>query len=196
MPREATAAPRSPHWRLVTALALGALGFAAAVATLYATPIAGVSDLGCGVRLLDCGEVLGSRWGKVAGIPLGVAGGFYFTLWMLPLAAWLRSRDDLFLCFATWIMTLGVGVSVVLIGLLIFVIEGTCLFCLITHAANLGAAFLLWPWRIRRPASVVRPLARALPLLAGALLIALGLFQLYQIRVDRAETRAREQTIW
>ncbi len=188
--------PTLPSWRFTCAIFLGAVGLAAATATLYATPIEGVTDLGCGVRALDCGEVLGSRWGKVAGIPLGVLGGAYFACWITPLVAWRYSRDAAFLFLLTWVLTVGVAVSLALLSLLLFVIEGNCLFCLLTHAANLGAALLLRPLRNWRFADVRATLIRGLLVALAALLVALGMGLLYEARVDRAEAKAREETIW
>ncbi len=184
------------NWRPIAALAFGIIGFAASVATLYATPIEGVTDLGCGVRVLDCSEVLGSRWGKIAGIPLGIFGGTYFAGWIVAIGAWLRSRDMALLSLATWILTVGVICSATLLSLLLFVIEGNCLFCLITHASNLGAAVLLWPFRRWQFASLKATAIRGSLLLLILLLFAFGLRQLYQARVERAEAEAREQTIW
>ncbi|MCB1228777.1 MAG: vitamin K epoxide reductase family protein [Verrucomicrobiae bacterium] len=188
--------PTPAAWRPIAALVLGMLGFAAAVATLYATPIEGVTDLGCGVRVLDCSGVLGSHWGKIAGIPLGIFGGAYFGSWIVAIGSWWRSRDSALLSIATWIMSFGAIVSITLLSLLLFVIEGNCLFCLITHATNLGAAILLWPFRRWQLSSLKAIAIRGSLLLLMSLLFALGLFQLYQARVERAEAKARQETIW
>lgn len=196
MASDPTNSPDVPKWRSTSALALGLIGFAASVATLYATPIEGVTDLGCGVRALDCGEVLGSRWGKVAGIPLGVLGGAYFACWTASLVAWRRSQETAFLFLLTWILAIGAAVSLTLLSLLFFVIEGNCLFCLLTHAANIGAALLLRPLRTWRVAAVPATLIRGVLVALAALLVALGLGLLYETRVDRAEAKAREETIW
>lgn len=180
------------------ALLLAAGGFVASLATLYASPIAGVTDLGCGVRVLDCSEALGSAYGRIAGIPLGVAGGFYFAFWGLFLGAALRSGAPGFRWVVTLTLALGAAMSLTLLGVLMWVIRAPCLWCLITHACNLGAFVLWWPshvWRIER--SQLRACLRgATALTVVAALIGLGLFQLYQIRVARAEAVSREKTIW
>ena len=196
MNTESAPAPPSTAWRSMAALVFGVIGFAASVATLYATPIEGVTDLGCGVRVLDCSEVLGSRWGRIAGMPLGIFGGAYFASWIVAIGAWRRSRDAALLSLATWILTLGVVFSLSLLSLLLFFIEGNCLFCLLTHVANLGAAILLWPLRRWKLATLRATVLRGTLLLLMSLLFALGLQQLYQARVVRAEAKAREQTIW
>lgn len=196
MASDPTNSPDVPKWRSTSTLVLGLIGFAASVATLYATPIEGVTDLGCGVRVLDCGEVLGSRWGKVAGIPLGILGGAYFACWTASLVAWRRSRETAFLFLLTWILAIGAAVSLTLLSLLFFVIEDNCLFCLLTHAANLGAALLLRPLRTWRIASARAAVIRVVLVALVALLVAVGLGLLYQARVDHTEAKAREETIW
>ena len=191
-------APTLPRWRLVLVLFPGILGFAASVAAIYATPIEGVTDLGCGLRILDCSDVLGSRWGKVAGIPLGVLGGFYFAAWILTILAFLRSTQLIFRWALSWTLTVGAAVSLFLLVVLLFFLEGNCLFCLITHVTNLASAALLWPLRnYRMPIQTFRKQAtRLIAIGVLAILIGLGLFQLYQIRVDKATAKAKEQTIW
>lgn len=188
--------PTLPRWRCVAGPVLGLIGFGAAVATLYATPIEGVTDLGCGVRVLDCSEVLGSRWGKIAGLPVGIFGGAYFAFWIVAIGTWLRSKDGQFLPIATWAMTIGVIASLAFLSLLLFVIKGSCLYCLITHASNLGAAAFLWPLRTWRASSAKAFLTRSIVLAMIAIGFGIGLFQLYQNRVERAEIESREKTIW
>ncbi len=190
--------PPFPRWRFVLVLGLGILGFGASVAAIYATPIAGITDLGCGIRALDCSDVLGSRWGKFLGLPLGIWGGFYFAFWILSFLGWNRSKKESLRLVMTLALAIGCTTSLVLLGLLVFGIEGNCLFCLITHSANLGAATLLWPLRSRsiRPSILLKSPRDFLPLVMLSVLIGLSLFQLYQIRVARAEAASLEKTLW
>jgi uncharacterized membrane protein len=179
--------------RIGSLLLLGTLGLAASIGAIYATPIAGVTDLGC-PRGMDCAAVLGSAYSKVLGIPLGVAGGFYFAFWMLFLIASHRSG----LAAQRWVLTLtlsfGALVSVGLLAVLAFVIRESCLYCLVTHAANLAAVVVFWPLRQWRPSR--EGWKGIVALGVAALLFGFGLWQLYEIRVARAEAAAREKTIW
>lgn len=182
----------------MTALGLGIIGFAAAVASLYASPIDGVTDLGCG-RVFDCSEILGSRWGAVAGLPLGVLGGAYFATWMTLLCLDHRpSPAPAIRACLTAVLAVGAAVSLFLLGVLLFALEGSCLYCLVTHAANLVVIGLLFPFRTWPiPAGALGRSVR--PLLGAALvgvLVAVGLQSLYLVRVERAEAKAAEQTIW
>ena len=192
------AAPPFPRWRFLLVLALGIIGFGASVAAIYATPIAGVTDLGCGIRALDCSDVLGSRWGKFLGLPLGIWGGFYFAFWTITFFGWNRSKKENLRFVLTLVLAIGSTASLTLLALLFFVIDGNCLFCLLTHSANLGAALLLWPSRSRsfRPDTIIRAPRELTAILILSLLIGLSLFELYQLRVDRAEAASLEKTIW
>lgn len=184
---------RASPGRFGSLLLLGTLGLAASIAAIYATPIAGVTDLGC-PRGMDCSAVLGSVYSKVFGVPLGVAGGFYFAFWMLILIAYRRSG----LATQRWVLTLtltcGALVSVCLLAILAFVIRASCLYCLVTHAANLAAAVVFWP--MRRWCAGREGWKGVVVLGVVAILFGFGLWQLYEIRVARAEAASREKTIW
>lgn len=197
-PSPVSAAPGSAPAREAAVVALALGGFLASLATLYASPIAGVTDLGCGLRVADCEEALGSAYAQIAGIPLGVAGGFYFALAGLLVAAGRRSGAPSLRWAATLALATGGLVSMALLGVLAFVIRAPCLWCLLTHACNLGAGALWWPsrvWGIGRAERTGLP-GRVLPLVLIAGLLAAGLFQLYQARAARAGAEAREKTIW
>ena len=140
--------------------------------------------------------MLGSRWGKIAGVPIGIPGGAYFAFWILAVGAWWRSGDSAFRPLFTWAMTIGAALSLTLLFLLLFFLEGTCLFCLLTHLGNLGAVVLLWPWRRWRIENGKPVLVRGVSIALIALLLGGGLFRLYETRVDRATAEAREKTIW
>lgn len=180
------------------ALACAILGFAASVASLFASPIEGVTDLDCPLKSLDCAEALGGRFSKVAGLPLGVLGGAYFAAWSAALVFSRRPGGIGFRAVATWTLVFGAAVSVTLVGLLIFVVKSVCLYCLITHASNLAAFALLWPGRRWRPsAGFFRSERRSLWIWAAtALLAGLLCFAVYQIRVARATVAAKAETLW
>ena len=179
-------------------LILGLGGLLAAIATLYASPIEGVTDLGCGVRVLDCSKALGSAYGKVAGIPLGVLGGTYFVFWSLLVAAGRRSKTLGQRWAVTWTFSTGVAMSLTLLAILGFVIKAPCFWCLVTHACNLGAAALWWPSRVwRMDRGELKAMVRIAAISAVvACLAGWGFFQLYELRVARAEAAAKVKTIW
>ena len=140
--------------RIYVSLLLGLIGVAASVATIYAAPLEGTSSLGCGLKALDCTKALSSPFARLAGIPLGVFGVFYFSFWTLNLRAFQLTSNEGYLCFLSWITLLGVVMSVGLFGIMFFIIRAPCLYCLITHLCNLVSFALLWPvrkWRMHTP---------------------------------------------
>lgn len=176
--------------RLLTMAGLALGGFLASLATLYATPIEGVTDLGCGPRVVDCGKALGSAWSKVAGVPLGVIGGFYFALWGL----FTVCRPAGYRWAVSWILLPGAIGSLGLLAVLAGVVQAPCLWCLLTHACNLAACVVWWPLRRWRPAGLWAGGAVAVGM--AALLAAAGLFGLYRLRVEKETAAAAERTLW
>jgi uncharacterized membrane protein len=135
------------RFRIYAALLLGLTGVAASVATIYAAPLHGASTLSSGVEALNCGKALTSQFSKIAGVPLGIFGVFYFSFWTLNLRAFQLTSHLGYVCVLSWITLLGAVVSVVLFCLMFFVIKAPCLYCLITHSCNLLSFALLWPVR-------------------------------------------------
>lgn len=144
---------RTDNVRLGLSTMLGLVGTAASLATIYATPLSNAFVLSCGLQALNCDTALTSRLAAVAGVPLGVLGAAYFLFWTLNVRAFHRTRGEIFQFSLTWATTLGAIVSVGLGAYMLGVLHRPCLYCLLTHAANLGACVLLWPFRRwRRPA--------------------------------------------
>jgi len=187
-----------PSWRGRLALALGLVGIAAAVATIYATPVNGAAGLGCGIEALSCDTALTSRFAKIGSIPLGAFGLFYFVFWTLNLRAYLRTRDGIYRWVFSWVTALGALVSLVLAAILFLVLRAPCLYCLVSHSANLASVILLWPlfeWKIDfrfRSDHVWHFLSLA----AIAALAAGLLYQLDVNRTLRAQLETKTRTLW
>ena len=184
--------------RIWIALGLAAFGGLASILSVFAAPVEGASGFGCFVKIFDCDKALDSKWSKLFGISLGVFGLFYFSFWALMLGAWRKTNWDGFRFAATATLIPGAAISLVLLILLTFVIEGFCFYCLLTHAANLGAFVVLWPLRHWRfpwpiPASHLR---RGIILTVNALFVAGCLHVAAEIRAEKARAKAAKETIW
>lgn len=141
------AAPTQPtRNRALLAMALGGLGVAASVATIYAAPVQGVTSLSCGIKALDCSTALTSQFSKLAGVPLGVLGACYFMLWLLVFRAYWRTGAPLYQALVSYVTLLGAVVSLSLGFVMFVILKAPCLYCLLTHISNLGSFVLLWPY--------------------------------------------------
>lgn len=188
----------SSSWRGRLALALGIVGCAAAVATIYATPVDGAAGLGCGIEALSCDTALTSRYSKIGPIPLGAFGLFYFAFWTLNLRAYLRTGDGIYRWVLSWVTGLGAVVSLGLAAILFLVLRAPCLYCLVSHGANLASVMLLWPlfnWKVKFPFRADH-VWHFLSLAAIAALAAGLLYQLDVNRTLRALLETKTQTLW
>ncbi len=150
----ASSKPKSPNTlqtRLWLALLLALLGVGASIASIYATPIPSANKLSCGLEALDCTKALTSEYSKVAGIPLGVFGLFYFSFWAMNLRATMRTGEPIFNTALSMVTLLGALTSLVLGTIMFFVLNAPCLYCMITHSSNLLSVALLWPIIKLRP---------------------------------------------
>jgi uncharacterized membrane protein len=93
---------------------------------------------GCTISAsISCDAVLGSKWGKFFGIPLGYYGGIF---WMIVLITAISSPGQNLKMAALQrlgVATVGLLFSVVLFCIAEFVIKKTCPICLGTHTASL-----------------------------------------------------------
>lgn len=163
--------------RLLAAYVLGLAGAGSSVATIYATPAEGLPKLGCALQALDCSVALTSQFSKVAGIPLGVFGLFYFIFWLLNLRAYHRSSEPIYQLVFSYVTSLGAIASASLAVIMFFVLKAPCLYCMITHGANIGSLLLLWPFLSFRKGGAWKadPLWHFAALAAIALLSAVAL---------------------
>ena len=140
--------------RIYLSLLLGLIGIAASIATVYALPLEGAGKLSCGIEQLSCSTALKSQFSKIAGIPLGIFGVFYFAFWTLNLRAFQVTSNQGYLCSLSWLTLLGAIGSSCLAFIMFAVLGAPCLYCLITHLSNIGAFILLWPvrkWKMETP---------------------------------------------
>jgi uncharacterized membrane protein len=184
--------------RITIALALGVIGALASVASIFAAPLEGADALGCPIRALSCEKALTSEFAKLAGIPLGVYGLFYFAFWTLNLRAFQLTSNEGYICFLSWITLLGAVISLALFCVMVFVLRAPCLYCLITHACNLLSFAVLWPvrrWRMASPftAEQFRHFAA---LTTIALLAAVALHLGNEVRELKAQIEASKKTLW
>jgi len=138
---------RRANRRLWAAFVCGLVGIAGAFATIYASPVKKAPVLSCGVEMLACDVALTAPISRIVGIPLGVFGVFYFMFWTLNLREFHRTGQDEYQAALTWGTTLGAVVSISLATYMFGVLGAPCLYCLITHTANISAVVLIWPYR-------------------------------------------------
>ena len=184
--------------RICLSLLLGLLGVAASVATIYAAPIEGISQLSCGLEALNCTKALTSVYSKIGDIPLGVFGVFYFAFWTLNLRAFQMTSNDGYRTFLSWITVLGAIISLTLGAIMFLVLRAPCGFCLVTHLCNLGSFLLLGPlhrWRMQTPFTYEQ-FRHFLAISAIAFLAAVCLNLTSKVRTLRAQAEASKRTIW
>ncbi len=184
--------------RFIAALLLGMLGIAASVATIYASPIAGAQTLACGVKALDCSKALSSQFSKVAGIPMGVFGLFYFAFWTLNLRAFQRTHDPVFRVAFSYVTLFGAVVSLTMGSIMFVVLKAPCLYCLITHTSNLLSLAILWPmmnWRLRFRINADH-VYHFITLGWVSLLAATTLFFANETRIAQAQLKAKSESVW
>jgi uncharacterized membrane protein len=127
--------------------ALVLLGLATALSawlvhlSLASGPVAGC-DAG------NCGVVLGSKWAKVFGVPVGLFGGAsYLVLLLLGFRPIPGSQRPARIT-ATALALLIPAAALWFVGLQMFVIKAFCPWCCTTHAiASLGAILMMLAWR-------------------------------------------------
>lgn len=184
--------------RTTTAIVLGLIGCAASIASLFATPVEGLSPLACGIEALSCDVALTSRFSHIAGIPLGVFGLFYFMLWTLTLSASLLTGFPLFRVCLSYLSLIGGASSIALGIIMLGILKAPCLYCLLSHISNLAAITLTWPllsWRL--PCRPKRPeWFLLLTLFLTSVLASTTLFFYNETRTLSARIENSKQTLW
>lgn len=88
----------------------------------------------------DCGQVLESSWAQIGPIPVSALGmGFYGTVLLLAGAHFLELKLHprvTTLQLLLLLTSIGLATSIFLVGLMAFVIQAWCLFCLISAATS------------------------------------------------------------
>ena len=88
-----------------------------------------------------CEVVASSEYSAIAGIPIALFGALYYLFWVLLGVWYLDSRNPLFFTLLP-LTSAGFAVSLVLIGIQLFVIDAICLYCVLS-AASSTALFIL-----------------------------------------------------
>jgi len=122
----------------ITLLALIAVGVSA-----YLTWVTWQSGAVAGCTadsLLDCDEVLGSRWSKWLSLPVSLLGGLtYLMILGLVWPAALRPRSWAVAGLFAWALV-AAGAAVWFVGLQIVQLQSFCFYCLIVHGCGLLVA--------------------------------------------------------
>ena len=133
--------PQSPR-RLKSALLwfLG-VGFIGFLDSAYLTITHFIGEpVACGF-FTGCEVVASSSYSAIAGIPIALFGTLYYLFWVLLCVWYLDSRNTLFLTLLP-LTAVGFGVSLILIGIQLFIIDAICLYCVLS-AASSTALFIL-----------------------------------------------------
>ena len=133
--------PQSPRRRkhaLAWFLGAGFIGFLDS-AYLTITHFIG-SPVTCGF-FTGCDVVTSSEYSAIAGIPIALFGTLYYLFWVLLCVWYLDSRNTLFLTLLP-LTAVGFGVSLILIGIQLFIIDAICVYCMLS-AASSTALFIL-----------------------------------------------------
>lgn len=105
--------------------------------------------LGCGGGgLLDCDPVLQSRWASFLGIPVSLGAVLVYAAMFMTLFRVRRIELPL-TALRAWrllitMAVLAAGAAVWFIGLLVFVLDGFCLFCTLIHVCGLILAWMIF----------------------------------------------------
>jgi len=133
--------PQSPR-RLKSALLwfLG-VGFIGFLDSAYLTITHFIGEpVACGF-FTGCDVVTSSIYSSVAGIPIALFGALYYLFWVLLGVWYLDSRNTLFLTLLP-LTAIGFAVSLILIGIQLFIIDAICVYCMLS-AASSTALFVL-----------------------------------------------------
>ncbi len=100
--------------------------------------------------LIDCGAVLHSQYSIVFGIPLALFGlGYYLVLLTLVFLS-LQTKKKLYLRLLLPFSLAGLGTSIALLYLQLFIIKSICLYCTASGLINLIVFLLIFFTSLRR----------------------------------------------
>lgn len=166
---------RLPVARLLMLLALGVSGY-----LLYVSLSQG-SVAGCGPNS-GCARVLTTRWAYWFGLPVSaLAVLMYITLFAATVA--LKRTHDPALRRRIWQGLFALALAILgaagwFIGLMVFVIQGFCPFCLVAHGSGIAVALLILlnapirpvpelPWQREKHLYLPPPLAKKMALVGA-----------------------------
>lgn len=97
---------------------------------------------------ISCDEVLGSKWGKFAGVPLGYYGGIFWAIVAITAISGVGASLKNAALQRLGVATVGLLFSLFLFYIAEFVIGKTCPICLSTHMTSLvNFVFAVLGWR-------------------------------------------------
>ncbi len=120
-------------------IVLALLGIALSIYAVWAHgQIEAGKDAGCTISAsISCDEVLGSKWGKFFGIPLGYFGGVFWAIVLITAISSTGTNLKMAALQRLGIATVGLLFSLVLFYIAEVMIGKTCPICLGTHTASL-----------------------------------------------------------
>lgn len=140
--------PAPPPVSRALAGGIAAVSAAALVVSAYLTwaSVSGAGPVGCGGGS-GCGEVLGSKWSKLLGVPVsGLAAAMYLAV--LAVTPWLRSdeagRRRVGVIVVALAGTIAALAAVWFLYLQAAVLGAWCPYCIVDHALGLTLAGLVW----------------------------------------------------
>jgi uncharacterized membrane protein len=129
---------------------LALLGIALSIYAIWAHGRIEVGQsAGCSIsEQISCDAVLGSKWGKVFGIPLGYYGGIFWAIVLITAISSPGSDPRMAALQRLGVATVGLVFSIGLFIIAEFVIRKTCPICLGTHITSLvNFVFAVLGWR-------------------------------------------------
>ena len=119
---------------VIRLLCVIAFGFSAYLAYVSSN-VSGISGCGGGWEIVDCDDVLKSRWSSWVGIPVSFFGAAtYAGIFILT---WTLNSDRLFRVAFRGLVILAALSAMWFIGLQLVVIQKLCLYCLAVHTCGL-----------------------------------------------------------
>ncbi|RYG70970.1 vitamin K epoxide reductase family protein [bacterium] len=131
-------------------LILAIIGIALSIYAVWAHGrIEAGQSAGCSIsETISCDAVLGSKWGKFFGIPLGYYGGIFWAIVLVTAIDSAATNLRTAALQRLGVATVGLLFSIALFSIAEFVIKKTCPICLGTHICSLiNFVFAVVSWR-------------------------------------------------
>lgn len=128
---------------------LGLIGLALSFYAVYAhVQIEAGQATGCSINdTISCDDVIGSKYGKFAGIPLGYFGAAFWTIVIISGISSASSSSRSARLQALGVATVGLATSVALAYIAHFVLGKICPICSGTHLTALfNFIYAVWAW--------------------------------------------------
>jgi len=146
-----TLSPDVPQTRVAWPhIVLGVIGIALSIYAIWAhIRIEAGQSTGCGISdTISCDAVIGSKWGKSFGIPLGYYGLIYWAIVMVTAVSGPGASLKMAALQRLGVAAVGILFSAGLFYISEFIIHKTCPICLSTHTTSLvNFIFAVVLWR-------------------------------------------------